>query len=204
MKEKFSLNKVLSIPVIYSFFAKIIGRDFRATYVAQYVKPKPDSSILDIGCGPADILDYLPLGVDYVGFDLSAKYIESAQKRFGTRGEFYCKKVTSDAIKNLEGFDIVLATGVVHHLSDGEALQLFELARSTMKSSGRLITFDGCFEEGQSHIARYLLQRDRGCYVRNQEEYLAIAKKVFPKIEVTIHHDLLRLPYTHIVMECFF
>jgi cyclopropane fatty-acyl-phospholipid synthase-like methyltransferase len=202
VNEKLNFKRVLSIPSIYSFFVNIMGKNFRATYVNQYIKPKINSSILDIGCGPADTLAYLPLGVDYVGFDFSEKYIKSAKKRFRNRGRFYCKKVSSDAIKYRGKFDIVLSTGVLHHLSDDEALQMFELAKSTMKSSGRFITFDGCFYEGQSRIARYLLQRDRGCYVRNQEGYLTIAKKVFPKIDVIIRHDLLRFPYTHIIMEC--
>lgn len=202
MNKLFNLKELLSIPRVYSFFVEIIGGKVRSVYINQYVKPKSDSSILDIGCGPADALDYLPLGVDYVGFDLSEKYINSAKKRFGNRGKFYCKKVTSDAIETFNKFDIVLATGVLHHLNDNEALELFELAKSTMKPSGKLVTFDGCFIEGQSGIAQYLLRRDRGCYVRHKEEYLAIANKVFPQVKVSIRDDLLRLPYTHIILEC--
>src|SRR5205823_7002829 len=94
------------------------------------------------------------------------------------------------------------ATGVLHHLDDKEAIDLFQVARAALKPGGKLITFDGCFCEGQSRIARYLLERDRGKFVRTAEAYVALARKAFENVEVTLRHDLLRLPYSHIIMKC--
>ena len=140
--------------------------------------------------------------VEYIGFDINQKYIDAAIKRHGNRGTFICKKVSRDAITESSSFDLVIAIGVLHHLNDEEATQLFELAKSVLKSTGRIITYDGCYVKEQSNIARFILSKDRGQYVRKREEYLYLASKIFTNIKATIHHDLIRIPYTHIILEC--
>jgi SAM-dependent methyltransferase len=196
------LRDILAQARVYSLFARIIGATRgRQTYVQGYIRPKAGDRILDIGCGPADILEALP-EVEYHGFDLSPDYIESARKRFGTRGQFHVEAVSADLIKKYEGFDLVLATGVLHHLTDAEATDLFQVARTALKPGGRLVTLDGCFVDSQSAIARHLLRRDRGEFVRRQPEYLRLASKVFSKVESQLTHNLLRIPYTHIIMQC--
>jgi predicted TPR repeat methyltransferase len=143
----------------------------------------------------------MPL-VDYVGFDMSARYIRAAQRRYSDRGRFECKKVTRDAIDDIGGFDLVLATGVLHHLTDAEAIELFALADASMKSTGRLVTFDGCFVAEQSRLSRYIVARDRGQYVRTNWEYERLARAVFQNVKATVRHDLLNIPYAHLILEC--
>src|SRR5438105_4248682 len=110
------LSTVLRFPAGYRLFSRLVGGEAaRKTYVAEYVKPVPGNKILDIGCGPADILAYLPT-VDFLGIDVSPEYIFSAKKRFGSRGRFYCTDVGQATIEQEKGsFDLVLATGVIHH-----------------------------------------------------------------------------------------
>ncbi len=196
------LSDVLAQACVYSFFARLIGASRgRQTYVERYLQPKIGDRILDIGCGPADILEALP-AVDYHGFDLSAPYIHSARKRFGMRGQFHVAPVSMELVRKYSGFDLVLATGVLHHLTDAQAADLFQVAKAALKPRGALITLDGCFAEGQSPIARCLLRRDRGKFVRNQAEYLRLASAGFGKVESHLVHDLLRIPYTHLIMRC--
>jgi 2-polyprenyl-3-methyl-5-hydroxy-6-metoxy-1,4-benzoquinol methylase len=196
------LRDVLAKPSIYSLFARFIGATRgRRLYIQRYVRPRAGDRILDIGCGPADILEALPQ-VDYHGFDLSAEYIESARKRFGARGHFNVEAVNLELLKKYVGFDLVLATGVLHHLSDTEAVDLFHVAKTALRANGRLITLDGCFLEGQSPLARQLLKRDRGRYVRNETGYAALARNVFNNVQPFLTTELLRIPYTHIILEC--
>jgi SAM-dependent methyltransferase len=171
--------------------------------VKEYIRPKEGDKILDIGCGTADILAYLP-SVEYVGLDMNEAYINYAKKRFGHKGIFLATKVDGKAINefSLYDFEIVLATGLLHHLDDDEALRLFELASSALKPGGRLITLDGCYVKGQSWLASLILSKDRGKYVRTKDKYLSLSSKVFTNIQVSIHYDLIRIPYTHIIMEC--
>jgi len=194
---------ILSNPAIYRTFQWILGRHGKlfVELVDTYVRPRSGDRILDIGCGPADILEYLP-NVDYVGVDVSQQYIDSAKRRFGNRGTFLVGKVGDDAIDQATTFDIALALGIIHHLDDGEAIQLFELAQSALKPEGRLVTVDGCYMDGQPRFVRYLLSKDRGQYVRTMEGYVALASKVFTNVKVTIRYDLYRIPFTHIMLEC--
>ena len=196
------IRSILSIPAIYSLFGVLIGgSSWRTTFVKEYVCPKFGDRILDIGCGPGDIFPYLPK-VEYVGCDLSQKYIEAALTRFGDRATFICRKVSATTLEKYSSFDIVLAVGILHHLDDAEALQLFCLAQAALKPGGRLVTFDGVFVANQSPCARYIISKDRGQNVRTKEGYLSIASQVFSNIVVNIRHDLLRIPYTHIILEC--
>lgn len=203
MSQKTSgIFSVLSHPFIYSLFQWLIGVDsFYKNFARNYIRPQTGDRILDIGCGPADIVAYLP-DVDYVGFDASPDYIKAAQKRFGHYATFKCELVSTRSLEQNSSFDLVLANGVLHHLDDAEALQLFKLAKSALKSGGRLVTFDGVFINNQSPVAKWIISKDRGQNVRTQKEYIQLASQVFSAINVNIRHDLLRIPYTHIILEC--
>ncbi len=196
------IRDILAHARVYSLFARLVGAERgRRLHVGRYIRPRPGDRILDIGCGPADILEALP-AVEYHGFDLSADYITSARKRFGSRGEFQVEAVNAELVKKYAGFDLVLATGVLHHLNDGEAVDLFRVAHAALKPGGRLVTLDGCFKTGQSVMARQMLRNDRGKFVREEPAYLALARKVFSEVTPTVTTDLLRIPYTHLIMEC--
>lgn len=196
------LTAILSLPSAYRSFQRAVGGDVYQRHVNQYIQPKPGEKILDIGCGPGDILEFMP-NVNYTGFDISPEYIEAAKKRFGDKGRFWCGDVGFAAIEQERGtFNAVIATGVLHHLDDERAAKLFELAKLALRPDGRLITYDGCFVPEQSRIAAWVLKQDRGKFVRHKEEYLKLASKCFPKVEAHVRHDILRIPYTHLIMRC--
>ena len=197
-----NIRSILGDARIYSCFADFLGGDARSIYAREYIRATERSRILDIGCGPGDILEYLPAGADYTGFDSSADYIASAQARFGNRGKFFCANVGPELAGRIQAFDIVLANGALHHLDDAQAVGLFELAHAALKSGGRLVTLDGCYVEGQSWIERFLLSKDRGTFVRTEQEYRSLADRVFPTVVSNIRRDLMRIPYTHVIMEC--
>jgi SAM-dependent methyltransferase len=198
------MKSLLEKPALYEMFSRVVGaQGSRETFVKTYVRPREGDRILDVGCGPADILDHLP-GVDYFGFDISPSYIDSATARYGERGRFFCERVSEARafLENEGRFDIVLAIGILHHLERQEALDLFALAKRALKPGGRLVTLDPCYAPGQSPIARYLASRDRGRFVRTEAQYRELAAVEFPGVASTVRHDLLRMPYTHIILEC--
>jgi SAM-dependent methyltransferase len=140
--------------------------------------------------------------MNYLGFDINADYIEAARQRFGKRGRFFCGDVGLATINEEAGtFDLALATGVLHHLDDDRAARLFELAHKALKPGGRLITFDGCYLAGQPRLARFVVSRDRGEFVRRREDYVRLAEGCFPRVEAFVRHDLLRIPYTHLIVR---
>jgi hypothetical protein len=90
----------------------------------------------------------------------------------------------------------------VHHLDDEEARQLFQIGYDALKPGGKLVTADGVWTKDQSAAAQWLLARDRGEYVRSEPEYMGIASQVFRNVKPSVRHDLLRVPYTHLILEC--
>jgi len=198
------LHRVLNRAGVYGALQKMLLRSgSRERYVREFVRPFPGCRILDIGCGPADILEYLPQSVGaYAGFDMNPGYIEAAQQRWSGRGSFRCERVEAATVSGHGAYDIVLANGIVHHLDDAEAGRLFEVAHLALRPGGRLITYDNVYLEGQHWFARWLIGRDRGKAVREQESYERLARSRFPQVESTILHDTLRVPYTILVMCC--
>ena len=170
-------------------------------YAATYLHPRPGDRVLDIGCGPADILDYLP-DVDYTGFDPSDRYIAWATARHGAHGRFFRQMVSPELLLDLGAFDLIIANGVLHHLDDAQARALFKLAQGAMTAGARLVTFDGCYAERQHPLAAYLASRDRGRFVRSSAAYEELARERFPAVSAHVHHDLLRVPYSHVILEC--
>jgi SAM-dependent methyltransferase len=195
------LRSALSVPQIYQLFWHAVGGpNSIKTLVADHIEPTTTCRILDIGCGPGTAFPYLGM-CEYTGIDMSAKYIESARERF-PHANFVCDRINEHQLSRFSFFDRVLALGVVHHLDDTEANKLFSIAHKALKHGGKLITMDGVLVDGQSKTARFLLHSDRGQFIRTEKEYRKIAAKIFSSVTVKIRHDLLRLPYSHIVMEC--
>lgn len=196
-----SIRSVLAVPAAYNLWWNVVGGPaFAKVLVREYLQPGVGARILEIGCGPGTIVGYLPQ-VEYLGFDLSSKYIEMARKRF-PQAQFVCERVSRFSLEKQQSFDAVLALGVVHHLDDQEARQLFRVAHDALKSGGKLITVDGVWTNHQSPAARWLLARDRGEYVRNEVQYVDIASQVFTNVRATVRHDLIRIPYSHLILEC--
>ncbi len=191
----------LDLPVFYQLWWKAVGGPACASVLArEYIQATRGSRILEIGCGPGTILPYLPLS-DYIGFDLNPKYIDYARSRF-PQAQFVCGRVSQYTLAQRGSFDGVLAIAIMHHLDDEEAKQLFQIANDALKIGGKLVTLDAVKTTDQSATVRWLFDRDRGEYVRDEAGYLKIASQVFTKTKSTVRGDLLRIPYTHLILEC--
>jgi SAM-dependent methyltransferase len=196
------LRSVLSNSKVYDFSQRMLGAHrSRVELADSYIKAETGSRVLDIGCGTAEILDYLPDDVEYFGFDLSPEYVESAKERYGDRGRFLCADVSDYATGDLQGsIDVVIATGVLHHLDDAPARDLVRAAGEALRPGGRLVTIDPVFVEGQSRMAKAVISRDRGMNVRDPEGYLEAVKTYLPDAVANVRHDLLRIPYSHCIV----
>src|SRR5262249_9318294 len=196
-----SIRSVLAAPQAYQLWWNAVGGPVWAkVLVDEYIRPSAGARILEIGCGPGTILRYLPES-EYLGFDLSSRYIDVARKTY-PQAQFVCERVSQFSLKDRGSFDVVLALGVVHHLDDTEAQQLFQVAYDALRPGAKLVTVDGVWTEDQSPIARWLLARDRGGHIRSEQEYLGLASGVFREVKPSVRHDLLRIPYSHLILEC--
>ena len=197
------LRAIFSSPHIYDLAQDVVGAGrSRAILVREHLRFQGGQKLLDIGCGTSSILAHLPRDVAYVGVDLSESYIESAKRRFGSRGEFHCVDIAQASPGNFGGFDRVLANGLLHHLDDDEVRTMLRVALLALNEGGLLVTIDPCFDAAQSRLARITIEHDRGRNVRTALAYEALAKDVFPDVTTRVRSDMLRIPYTHTILEC--
>lgn len=196
-------NWLLSHSQAYSTFRSLIAqRGGAARFVQRFVRAGAEDRILDIGCGPADLLAYFPESVHYEGFDANPGYIDHARRAYRDRdASFQCQLVSQANLTAPGSWDLVLAIGLVHHLDDAEAVQLFRLGHDALRPGGRMVTLDGVYVPEQSRLARWIISCDRGRFVRSREEYEALGRIAFDTLETTVEHRLLRMPYTHLIME---
>lgn len=195
------LRAILSAPWAYDALQGALGvTNARRIVCRDYVRARPDDNIVDIGCGTAEILKFLPPSIGYFGFDLSQDYIDSAQARFGDRGSFRCVDVTTLAPDDIPPCDVAIAFGVLHHLEDAHAAFLIDNLYDRLAPGGRLITVDPAFVPGQARIAHALIARDRGQNVRDCAGYLDLVSARYRSKEIVPRHDFLRVPYTYAVM----
>lgn len=196
------VRRILSSPTIYEFFSRGLGgQRARTLLVREHVRPSPGMRVLDLGCGPGTLFAHLG-DVRYVGIDVSEVYIHRARRTFADRAEFRIGDAT-ELDSDLRGFDLVLAFGVLHHLDDEATGLLFEQARLALTSEGRLVTLDNAVIADEPRlIADRIVSWDRGTHVRGPSEYERLAKAAFPTVRCTVYRDLLRIPYTHCVLEC--
>lgn len=201
MSQKTSgIYKLLSNPYFYLFSQKVMfATSFRKNLIKKMIKKK-NVKVLDIGCGPGNILESLPKS-EYFGYDINSSYINYAKKKYGKGGKFFCKKFSKHDLKKLPKFDHVLLLGILHHMNDKEVNRLILLIKKVLKKNGKLITLDGVFINNQNPIAKFLLKMDRGQHIRSKNKYLSILKKKFKKIQAKIYHNSF-IPYTLIAMNC--
>jgi len=55
------IRSVLSNPGIYDFFQTLMGgRNGRSDFAQRFLRARESDNVLDIGCGRAELLAYLP------------------------------------------------------------------------------------------------------------------------------------------------
>jgi SAM-dependent methyltransferase len=173
----------------------------RKRCIQEYAQVRPGMRVLDIGCGPGYLIEYLP-AVSYYGFDISAKYINYATRRYGDRGKFYCQRFDAAIAKTLGSFDLILMAGLLHHLEDQEAIDLLGLSKEVLSTTGHLVTLDPCYSRRQSRMARFLLKKDRGQSIRDASGYVGLASRTYSQVDSHVRDDLFFVPYTALVMVC--
>lgn len=201
------IRHLLSNPTIYNTFQHMVGAyAWRKRTIDRLVRPllKTGARLIDIGCGTAEILNYLPNDIAYFGFDRNPKYIEAARQRFSSRNAvFECGSVGQGTGSTHEKFDVAIAAGLIHHLDDDDAIAFLQDAKSVLKEDGALILIaDPLFTSGQSALARYIVSKDRGQNVRNLDSYLALYRQVFDFVDAQIDNNPLRIPYTGAAARC--
>ncbi|MBL8569780.1 MAG: methyltransferase [Phreatobacter sp.] len=194
------LKNALSSPVVYQKFQEIGGFfGARVKAMAEFLTLEPGMRILDIGCGPGNILDHLPKGIHYFGFDVDDRYIRHAQRSFAGRGTFFCRHFDARTVDLVQPVDVALMNGVLHHVTDEELRPLLDAIRASLRPGGLLFTLDGCYVPNQHWFNRWMLDNDRGRFVRDEAGYRRVLQRSFGDVAVHVRETYSRVPYTFAV-----
>ena len=196
------IRKLLEIPQMYNLKRIVFGGEkYRRWYVSSF-NLKTGDRILDIGCGTGHILKYLPDDVEYHGVDMEEDYISFCRSRYGYRASFYHEKVgEKDHSEWHNHFDVINMHGLIHHLDDNDSLKLMQLVFDYLVPGGNAFTADSLYHENQTFVARWLVSKDRGQNIRTPEQYLALARQKFIKVESRIIENYARFPYSLFYMK---
>lgn len=195
------LYKLLSFAPVYNLFRRGVGVGrVRDTLVSEYMVETSGCDVLDVGCGTAEMSQWLS-NCDYSGFDPNPSYVASARSAYGESINVWQASIDDPMIEENRRYQIVLGYGVLHHVDDETAFSFFELAARYLTPDGRVFTIDPCLYDGQPALARRVVSADRGPWVRRPEDYRELANPWFSSVTCNIRENLLRIPYTHLIME---
>ena len=170
------LRRALGAPSVYNRIRPLAvgGIDLSPFY--RRLGADGASVILDVGCGTGDALNYLDGYARYVGFDTDEIAIRSARKRFGSRADvaFESRPLVADDVRQIDPPQAIMG-GLLHHLSDDQALALFRKVRLSTRLH-RLITLDVVYLDG-TPLNNLFARLDRGRFCRTREGYESLAER---------------------------
>jgi SAM-dependent methyltransferase len=199
------LRRLLGIAGVYSLFQSAVGAARAKRWLAgSFWRVPSGGKVVEVGCGPGDVVPFLPPDAEYVGFDPSPRYIARARERFAARPRTtFLPGVAAElaAREELHDADVVLCNGVLHHLDDREAAEVLQLARTILKPGGSFRGSEPCFVAKQSRLSRRIMELDRGGHIRTEAAWTALIGEVFPVHRAIVKRGLIRLPYVHVLLE---
>jgi ubiquinone/menaquinone biosynthesis C-methylase UbiE len=206
MEQNSGIYGLLNISLIYKLIQNLARERYCKKWLAEnYWDLKGGEKVIDFGCGPGNSIKFIPKDVEYIGYDINADYIRTAEKKFGNRATFIVGTAHDFINKpdnRMNNSDIVLITGVLHHVEDNEVLDIFRLAERILAPGGRLICLEPTYLVHQGCISKWFLNRDRGRNIRTEDEWKNLLNNVFNTFSTNITTGLLRIPYTHIIIVC--
>jgi SAM-dependent methyltransferase len=108
-------------------------------WVFERIDLPPEATILEIGCGPAELwgqnLDRIPAGWELTLADLSPGMVEKAREVLGDRADYRVADIRGLAFDD-ESFDGVVANHMLYHVPDRP--QALAEIRRVLRPAGRL------------------------------------------------------------------
>jgi 2-polyprenyl-3-methyl-5-hydroxy-6-metoxy-1,4-benzoquinol methylase len=98
--------------------------------------------------------------------------------------------------------DLVTCNGLLHHLTDDEASEILEISKQFLRPGGRLVCLEATFLTRQTRLSKKMVNMDRGRYVRSEQQWKDLIARSFDTFSTSVVTGLIRIPYTHIVIQC--
>ncbi len=185
---------LLESPVVYRTHMRLLGgRMIKRKLLERFLPTTPGLRVLDIGCGPAPDRDLMG-EVEWTGLELNEKYVRYVERRLRRNDRILLGDVAKVPEFLGEVFDVVLLSGVLHHLTDEQAQGVLENCSPLLDHDGFVLTIDPVRTTGASRLERLLLDADRGNYIRDKTGYDRLVPSSLGRVESSVHHGLGWLP----------
>ena len=169
-------QRALGNPFVYNHVRPLATGGIDMSPLYRRLETRPDSVVLDIGCGTGDALRYVSTFQRYVGVDTDEVAVRFARERYAGRSQvsFECRIVTAEDIAALAPTHVVMA-GLLHHLSDDQVRGLLRDVRRA-PTAPRIVTQDIVYLQGK-RFSNLLASLDRGRFCRKRPEYEALVQE---------------------------
>jgi len=181
-----------SIPLTKTLAMKLVERILGHPWIFDYVRPLAVGGIdmssayrrlacderavvLDVGCGTGDALTHIGHFRSYLGLDTDQVALRHARTRHATRGQvqFECRTCSASDFTT-RPVSHVSMVGLLHHLSDAEAIELLGMLREC-PTLVRAVSLDIIYLDGRWYN-NLLASLDRGKYCRNAAGYTDLVR----------------------------
>ena len=174
-------RQLLRHAVVFDIKQRIVTRGFRAMQenFSSFFDMNGASNlrILDVGCGTG-LCAKMMFGDGnniVVGLDSNKDYVKFAQTLYSDL-HFVCGDANNLPFANA-AFDLIFLSSVLHHLPDSVSHQLFRSLRGILKEGGKVLVSEPVWSNRK--LSNALLRHDRGQFVKNNQEYVALIEETF-------------------------
>ncbi len=193
-------HRILENELAYDVFQTCVGSyKFRERYL-ESIEIEPDSKILELGCGTGISLNTIRDN-EYVGIDLSMRYLEKASRRRDAVQLVNGDVSMSDSYHgiNAKKDDVVLALALWHHLDDEQMHQTLRNIYQISEDGVSVYSLDPFFDEKTSISAKWVAMNDRGKNLRSSEHLKEISEAAGFHFSYQISRRELYIP-TNVIM----
>lgn len=170
------VERVLGHPWVYEHVRPLAvgGIDMSGAY--DVLDCDADAVVLDVGCGTGDALRHITRYADYLGLDTDDVALEHARTRHAGRPNTRFEQRICDASDfSARPVSHVSMIGLLHHLSDVEAITLLRLL-AECPTLVRAVSLDIVYLEGRFYN-NLLAYFDRGRFCRDAAGYARLARE---------------------------
>lgn len=117
------------------------SREYISGYISEHIGIRPDSRVMEIGCGEGgNLLPFAEIGCEVCGIDISIGKITNAKRFFGEKGmkgEFICSDfIRFDIGPHIGKYDIIIMHDVIEHIEPEDKDEFILRTKELLKPSG--------------------------------------------------------------------
>lgn len=139
------------------------------------------AKVLDVGCGTG-VLANMFSSKCYLGFDIDHESIMQA-KHSHPKYKFIQANAINPPLGNKK-YDLVLISGVIHHLNNSDRNLTFKMIRSHLNRLGKIVMIEAIPPIYSWNIIGQVIRKlDQGHHIHELKDYVRLTKKYFKVID---------------------